>query len=49
MSVCVSGCSVGMGVVLIKYTGNVWLQNNINKNEAKCEIFRLKPSTLILF
>ena len=29
MCVCESGCSAGMGVVLIKYTGNVWLQVNL--------------------
>ena len=29
MSVRVSGCSAGISVVLIKYTGNVWLQIKI--------------------
>ena len=28
MSVCMSAVSAGMSVVLIKYTGNVWLQTN---------------------
>ena len=46
MSVCVSGVSAGVSVVLIKYTGNVWLQPCFYKCSSSLQ--NLFPDDLII-